>query len=631
MTCCPPAPRGARLRERLAPLRCVLVVAAVLIGVPLLLATPADASSDPEDRIVRYDQTIELRPDGRAGVTLELDVDFGSDPNRGPVLWYLVKQPVEAEEPTDRVYRMTDFFVTSSTGAETAVETSEEGAYLEVRIGDEDRDDFTGVHSYRITYQVEGWVSSTEHFPRLDEDELYLNVIGSAWQVPLEDVRVTVIGPADVADAECVATDGDEPCTDADHTGTTAELTQDELDAGEPMTVRVTYPAGTFAGAPPLLQDRWTAGRAFAAEPGPLALTAVLGLGGTAAVVHRVRRRGRDEQFRGLTPGLAPAAGQQADVGPRTKAPVAVRFTPPDGLRPGQVGTLVDEVADPHDVTATLVDLAVRGYLRIEQVEAPDDDGSGGDWRLVLLGGTDEAGLLAFERLLLTELFEGRDTITLSELRTTFAASMAQVQDALYDDVTTQGWFRDNPKHVRTAWGLAAAGLITVGVVATVLLAIWTTWALVGVAVVAVGVVAAAVTGTAPARTAAGTAVLAQAQGFRQYLETAEADQIRFEEGEDLFSRYLPFAIAFGLAERWAGVFAELAARGQAMPEPTWYVGAAYLHGGFWHDAGAFTRDLTGFTAMADSAISTPTPGSSGSGGSTFSGGGVSGGGGGTW
>lgn len=631
MSCSTPAPRGARLRERLGALRCVLVIAAVLLGVPLLLATPADASSDSEDRIVRYDQTIELGPDGRAGVTLELDVDFGSDPNRGPVLWYLVKQPFEAEEPTDRVYRMTDFFVTSSTGAETAVETSEEGSYLEVRIGDEDRDDFTGVHSYRITYQVEGWVSSTEHFPRLDQDELYLNVIGSAWQVPLSDVTVTVIGPADVTGAECVAVRGDAPCTGAVHRGTTAQFTQDSLGAGEPMTVRVTYPAGTFADAPPLLQDRWTAGRAFAAEPGPLALAAVLGLGGTAAVVRRARRRGRDEEFRGLTPGLAPVAGQQADVGPRTTAPVAVRFTPPDGLRPGQMGTLVDEVADPHDVTATLVDLAVRGYLRIEQVDAPDEDGSGGDWRLVLLGGTDQAGLLAFERLLLDELFEGRDTVALSELRTTFAASMAKVQDALYDDVTTQGWFRSNPKHVRTAWGLASAGLIALGVVATVLLAIWTTWALAGVALLVVGIVAAALTGMAPARTAAGTAVLVQAQGFRRYIETAEADQIRFEEGEDLFSRYLPFAIAFGLADRWARVFAELAAQGRAVPDPTWYVGPAYLHGGFWHDADAFTRDLTGFAAMADSAISAPTPGSSGSGGSTFSGGGVGGGGGGTW
>ena len=80
-----------------------------------------------------------------------------------------------------------------------------------------------------------------------------------------------------------------------------------------------------------------------------------------------------------------------------------------------------------------------------------------------------------------------------------------------------------------------------------------------------------------PARTAKGTALLAQAKGFRMYLETAEADQIRFEEGEDIFSRYLPFAIVFGVAERWAKVFAA-ARRAAAWTSgaPTWYVGHGY-------------------------------------------------------
>ena len=54
-------------------------------------------------------------------------------------------------------------------------------------------------------------------------------------------------------------------------------------------------------------------------------------------------------------------------------------------------------------------------------------------------------------------------------------------------------------------------------------------------------------------------------QGFRRYLETAEADQIRFEEGQDLFSRYLPYAIIFGVAERWAKVFDDLAKSGAAV------------------------------------------------------------------
>ena len=67
-------------------------------------------------------------------------------------------------------------------------------------------------------------------------------------------------------------------------------------------------------------------------------------------------------------------------------------------------------------------------------------------------------------------------------------------------------------------------------------------------------------------RTAEGSAVLAQARGFEQYLKTAEANQIRWEEAQDIFSRYLPYAIVFGVAERWAEVFQEVARRPRPRP-----------------------------------------------------------------
>ena len=87
------------------------------------------------------------------------------------------------------------------------------------------------------------------------------------------------------------------------------------------------------------------------------------------------------------------------------------------------------------------------------------------------------------------------------------------------------------------------------------------------------------------ARTADGSAVLAQSLGFKQYLVTAEANQIRFEEAQDIFSRYLPYAIVFGVADRWARVFDEVAesaaAAGQSLDVPTWYVFSGGGFGGF--------------------------------------------------
>ena len=74
-------------------------------------------------------------------------------------------------------------------------------------------------------------------------------------------------------------------------------------------------------------------------------------------------------------------------------------------------------------------------------------------------------------------------------------------------------------------------------------------------------------------RNPAGRAVADQLIGFRKYLATAEADQLRFEEGEDIFSKYLPWAIVFGLADRWQKVCEQLVAAGRLTPDPYWYAG----------------------------------------------------------
>jgi uncharacterized membrane protein len=127
------------------------------------------------------------------------------------------------------------------------------------------------------------------------------------------------------------------------------------------------------------------------------------------------------------------------------------------------------------------------------------------------------------------------------------------------------------------------------------------------------------------ARTADGSAVHAQSLGFRQYLVTAEANQIRWEEAQSVFSRYLPYAIVFGVAEKWADTFEQVAAAaaaaGHPVVMPTWYIGDGF---------GSFSNLASGMDSFATTAggTFTSTPGSSG--GSGFSsGGGFSGGGGG--
>ena len=614
------------------------VVLGVAAGAALLVGAAAPALADVGDQtsgreITRYDVTATLDADGTAHVVADFDFDFGDDPGHGPYLTLVTRQ--RYDDSQDRLYRYSGISASSPSGAPAQVNREDDPDAIVLRIGDPDVDDVSGVQRYTVSYTVDGWVNQAN--AQHSGDELNWNVIGSGWEVPLSRLTATVTGPAAVQNAVCFtgAYGSTTPCTSSTVDGDGATFAQDQLADGEEWTTVTGWSGGTF-DAPPILGPRYDAAAPLnPAGPGGAA-AGVVALAGIAFAAVRVRRVGRDQEYLGLTPGLRPASGQGTLVGPRRRAAVTVQFAPPDGTRPGEIGTLVDEKADPVDVTATLVDLAVRGYLRIEEVPRSSPNKKPKDWTLIQLkepDGTEPD----FETTLLREVFDGRQQVKLSDLRTTFASSMAKVQSGLYRHVTENGWFRANPSTVRNAWRAAGIALVVAGAVVAVLLVNAHVQArgvaLVGVAVALVGVAVVLLGRTAPARTPDGTAVLAQTLGFRRYLATAEANQLKFEEGQDIFSRYLPYAIVFGLADRWARVFGELAASGTQVPQPSWYVG--YYNPGvglFWGQA--FAGSMERFASVTTASLSAPTPGSSGSsgfGGGGFSGGGVGGGGGGGW
>lgn len=107
--------------------------------------------------------------------------------------------------------------------------------------------------------------------------------------------------------------------------------------------------------------------------------------------------------------------------------------------------------------------------------------------------------------------------------------------------------------------------------------------ALLGLGLVAAALVFLALHRRVPARTGTGSAMLERVKGLRLYIATTEAEQIRFEEREQIFSRHLPYAVVFGLAHRWATTFAGIDAVAL-----DWYEGptvgvwtGAYLAGSF--------------------------------------------------
>ncbi|MGV8908465.1 MAG: DUF2207 family protein [Propionicimonas sp.] len=274
----------------------------------------------------------------------------------------------------------------------------------------------------------------------------------------------------------------------------------------------------------------------------------------SVAIVVWLRRSRRDEMFAGITPGLSPASGQPEVRVRVTKAgspPIAVRFDPPSGLRPALAGVIVESRLDTVAISATLVDLAVRGWLTMRPIE-PDEGGStrAKDWELRASDTVPAEQLSPAERELVSALFVAGPVTTLHEFRSQGTA-LSRTLTAFGDEVQARNWFLPPPAVSLAGVGAGAAAL------GFLLLIFAGSVAPVGLGLLLGGVVAILASRGLPQPVSAeGYAARTQALGFTQYLATAEAEQLRFEVGIEQFSRYLPWAMVFGVVDHWRHVFA---------------------------------------------------------------------------
>lgn len=350
-------------------------------------------------------------------------------------------------------------------------------------------------------------------------------------------------------------------------------------------------------------------------------------LGGLAAVLG-VRRRRRDPEAAGTV--AVDASGHGIPEGFRTE--------PPDDVPPGEYGTLIDSRAEPHDVVAVLLDLAVRGALHVEALpggESEADEEAEPDFQLVRVDGPHD--LRDYERELLEGIFgvDGeRTVVTVSEHGSEIASAVGKAQLALDDTVASRGWFVGSPRKVRARWALGGLGVILLGLAASIVGALTAGWGLVGLGAVVVGVVMICVASSMPTRTALGARTTREAREFERYLNDVTADSPTWEQGREtlvpsIFERYLPYAVALGLEERWTGAFTEAVRRGE-LGQPDWYATPTNLTFLALWSSGGFSRSIGDLSSGVVSTATTA--GTASGGGYTGSvGGGAGGGGGGGW
>jgi hypothetical protein len=559
----------------------------------LLVALPLLASAD--ERILEFHSEITVMQDGWLEVTETIRVRAEGD---------RIRRGIYREFPTEYFDRLGNRYVVDfqplavfRNGAPEAFHAVEDRNGVRTYFGQSDRYIDPGVHAYHFRYRASRMLGYFE-----DHDELYWNVTGFDWAFPIDRGSATV--RFDFAlPAASVATDGYTGPYGSQNQAYGAFVDEDgaaHFEADAPLgplnglTIVVMWPKG-FVTEPTAL-DR--AGWLLKDNVG--LLVALAGFAGVLAYAFPVwSRYGKDPE----------------------EGVLVTCYEPPRGFSPASLRYIRQMYYDNKSMTAAILSLAVKGYLRINDL--------GSKHTLFRLEpGADAPPLATGEGELYEALFKEGDRIVLEQdnhellgdARTAHRASLVRDYNMHY--------FRLNAllniPSILIALSATALAVLVGGRLSFTMIAV--------IVVMLLTVAFFSVIMRRP--TARGRKVLDEMLGFRDYLEVAEKDEMNLrnppEKTPQLFEAYLPFALALGVEQEWAekfaGVLESIRGPDGRGYQPSWYSGS-------WNSS-SLSRNIGSVSSGLGSAISssvTPPGSSSGGGGGGFSGGGGGGGGGGGW
>ncbi len=562
-----------------------LVLGWVSLTLALLTLVPGVARAAVDDQVDSFTVNYTVNSDGSVQVTERIVYRFGaSSDRRGLERTLVTRQPYD--DARDMIFETSDPVVTSPSLAPTTISVQHDVGdgrtrTMRVFIGDANRRIFEATAAYQLTYTVRGALRSYTGY-----DEFYWDATGPALAKVLS-ASVTVEVPGGVRGLFCSTgrVVGGTPCQTqaiADGVGT---LQGFGVALNSPLTLAAKIDSSLIAAGGPKLVENAELTRQR------LELAVLIGGGVIALLVPLVgwwyyRRHGYDRRFDGLPAGVLPEPEQQTRE-TRDRGVDIPMVTAPPKLPFVAAGLLLDGQAHVRQTTATLVGLAVDGAIKLR-------------------GGKDpEVRLLDSRRardrsstVLLEELFDGGATV--ADLTAT--GLMAEGHDRIIgmarDGARDGGWFVRPPRSRSSGNSVIAA--LAVGYIPYTLfggIALYLIPLLVSVVVTLVVLNRKLSLGQ---RTGQGRALTDQVEGFRRYLSTIEAEQLSFEAGDDIFSRYLPWAILFDVTDHWTKVCQRLVAQGRLSSEaPGWYYGPNW-------GLVAFSGQLSTLTASIGAATRAP-------------------------
>ena len=572
----------------------------------LFLLIPNIVKADNGWIIDNFQSNINILSTGKVEVTEVIDANFAIQKHGIyrdiPYIYY--------NESNSPIYSEINIESVTQNNQSAIYKQYTSGNFLRLQIGDPNQT-FSGKAIYQVKYLVSGVLRSFS-----DHDELYWDVTGNGWGIPITKASAAITLPTNgITAITCYegVMNSKQKCNSQITSQTQADFeTSQSLNVNEGLTIVVGYTKGlvpilTISKPQQNFSVSYSTSSSIAGFFPDLKASFVITLVGLALVIWLWWKKGRD-----LTDGLET---------------IVVEYFPPNNLRPAEVGTILDERADTLDVTATIIDLAARGFLTIKEEPKKWIFGSI-DYTLSKLT-KDQSNLLPFEKELMARIFD-EDVKKMSELERQFYDDLVKVKDKLYQDVVDKKFFPDKPESMKDKYLLLAISIIVIGafIFGFSVKEYSNILGGTGLGIIFTGVILLLLSRTFSKRTELGHSTYRKILGFKMFVEKAEKYKQQFLERQNIFSEILPYAIVFGVTEKWAKAFATL---GIKPSQPVWY----YSPNPF--NPVLFTSNISSFSNSLSSAIaSTPVRNSfvsSGSGfsGGGFSGGGFGGGGGGSW
>jgi len=550
----------------------------------ILIFFLAPTSALAQEKINSFDTVITAHQDGSMTVVENISYDFGSNDRHG------IFRDIPLVSRVGDLYRVIklEFDEISRDNAHEKYQINSGAQQTQVKIGDPDKT-ISWVHNYTIIYKVLNGIGSNYE----DHDEIYWNVTGNGWEVPIEKASVIIKTDFGVVPEKTICFTGfagtkESDCQIEELSDSKKVVTKSALDPREGFTLVSSFPVNTFPKS--VLQK--SPPKVSAGFLNLLKLygifVLVLNLLLAPYLIYWYHKNKSKVRF----------------------GPPSVNFDIPKNngklIAPAEAGIIDNTKLEKDDVVATIFDLAIRKYIRIEEVKEnkkfrPDEI----NYKIIKLKAYSDTN--TFEKELLNSFFNGEDGVSakvnsgdivmLKDLKLDFYKTFEAMETEVFQELKNKGIYTKNPKI--QIWGLLALGIVAMGTLNLIL-----------------GGVLVFLSRKLNGRTQLGDKIDWQVDGLKIFLK-AMSRHYKFQ-AKNLITveKYIPYAIALGLQDEFMQQLKII------YPDykPSWYSGS--------HNFYSFYPGLS-YSMNSNFTTSAPSSSSGFSGGS--SGGGGGGGGGGSW